>query len=188
MVNKFITNSPWTPERVETLERMVADGWTSQKISDAIKLTRSAVMGKIKRSKLTLKTRHGDRGNAAEAPADPKPKMARKRPERHRPFVFPSGATQPAPGDENAPAKLENPAKGHPTDDPLVRDVRVDPFAAPSRRLVSILNLKSHHCRWPLHKISNGPTFYCGHNRSEPHPYCAGHARIAYRPQPQRKT
>ena len=41
--------SPWTPETVSDLTRMWADGRTSSDIAIALKITRNAVMGKIRR-------------------------------------------------------------------------------------------------------------------------------------------
>jgi GcrA cell cycle regulator len=46
---------------------------------------------------------------------------------------------------------------------------------------VTILELRRHHCRWPMGE----PSFemrYCGAQAMEDRPYCAAHHRIAYRP------
>jgi hypothetical protein len=43
---------------------------------------------------------------------------------------------------------------------------------------ITLMDLRPHHCRWPLGEPSD--MLYCGAGRLEPHPYCAGHAAIAY--------
>jgi hypothetical protein len=42
---------------------------------------------------------------------------------------------------------------------------------------VDILDLKNHHCRWPL---GNGPFVFCGHAKADGSSYCPEHKRQAY--------
>lgn len=41
--------------------------------------------------------------------------------------------------------------------------------------------LDDNHCRWPFNEPGKAALF-CGLTRLEPHPYCAGHCRMAYVP------
>lgn len=162
----MVNQSPWDEKRTETLKRMVAAGWSAQLIANALgDTTRNAVIGKVRRMKLVLKNLQVVQRKAADAPPTPKPSQTAVKADR---FVLRSEATPTAPIPQNAPAPIQKPANDH-----LV--------LAPKGRAISIFDLQSHHCRWPFEKILNGPIVYCGHNRCEPHPYCAGHARIAYR-------
>jgi hypothetical protein len=45
---------------------------------------------------------------------------------------------------------------------------------------VSSLDLKSHHCRWPISPEGERYRF-CGAQRVGLYPYCHGHGRMAYR-------
>ncbi len=53
----------------------------------------------------------------------------------------------------------------------------------PTRPTISLHNLQSHHCRWPIGDPASPDFGYCGQTiRDESVPYCAGHCRIAYVP------
>ena len=46
----------------------------------------------------------------------------------------------------------------------------------------SLLELQQWHCRWPVGDPSSENFGFCGNMRIAGLPYCAAHARIAYRP------
>jgi hypothetical protein len=53
----------------------------------------------------------------------------------------------------------------------------------PTRPTISLHNLQSHHCRWPIGDPGSPDFGFCGDAiRDESVPYCTGHCRIAYVP------
>jgi GcrA cell cycle regulator len=48
-------------------------------------------------------------------------------------------------------------------------------FAKP----IALIDLKPHHCRWPV-AGAGSTTLFCGGNAHAGHPYCIGHCRMAY--------
>jgi GcrA cell cycle regulator len=46
----------------------------------------------------------------------------------------------------------------------------------------SLLELQQGHCRWPISEPGAEDFGFCGHQRADGLPYCAAHARMAYRP------
>jgi GcrA cell cycle regulator len=47
--------------------------------------------------------------------------------------------------------------------------------------LLRILDLKNHHCRWPLNNALGGEFYFCGAQREHKRVYCASHNAIAYK-------
>lgn len=176
MVNQFATETPWSPQRIEALERLVACGYSSQKIANALgDVTRNAVIGKVRRMKLKLKTRQGVRGEGKKPPPAELKLKFKKPPASANPHRYP-------------PQAIAEPST--PTLEPEPAGPAIDPFLFGAQgKGVSFDDLKPHHCRWPICDVVAGPVVaYCGNDRTEPFPYCLGHASIAYRPpQPRRK-
>ena len=53
----------------------------------------------------------------------------------------------------------------------------------PNRPVISLQNLQSHHCRWPIGDPCSPDFGFCGETiRDESVPYCTHHCRIAYVP------
>lgn len=47
--------------------------------------------------------------------------------------------------------------------------------------LLRIMDLKAHHCRWPLNNALGGEYYFCGDKKvSSTKPYCEKHAAVAY--------
>jgi GcrA cell cycle regulator len=46
----------------------------------------------------------------------------------------------------------------------------------------SLLELQRGHCRWPISEPGAHDFGFCGNKQLDGLPYCAGHARMAYRP------
>lgn len=65
------------------------------------------------------------------------------------------------------------------------------PVAVPVIRRVSLVELTHSSCRWPLGDPRDADFAFCGADRVKPddesNVYCAGHAGVAYRPQPTRQ-
>jgi GcrA cell cycle regulator len=71
---------------------------------------------------------------------------------------------------------------------------RMSPISTAHRQLVlpepplenakrcSLLELAQGHCRWPISEPGAEDFGFCGNQQAEGLPYCAAHARMAYRP------
>ena len=131
------TAETWTEDRVETLKRLVVEGYSAGRIADQLGgVTRNAVIGKAHRMKLSLSgstvRRAWSNGRA------PRPRRERVfRPPR---IFVPRPAKQPA-------AELQPAA---PTITPL---------------LVTLFDLKLTHCRWPYGDPLSPGFGFCGHDR-----------------------
>ncbi len=68
-------------------------------------------------------------------------------------------------------------------DRPRVADATTGPVQSAQPR--SLLELAKDQCRWPL---GEGAVVFCGNEAIAGVPYCAGHARMAYRVPAQRRA
>jgi GcrA cell cycle regulator len=93
-------------------------------------------------------------------------------------------------GDE----KRRSAGKGDPkvrrqvTQQSIMRKLRADAYSAaeiPNSHRCSLLELTKQTCRWPISNATDVEFWFCGNEPVEGLPYCAGHARIAYRPAPR---
>ncbi len=46
--------------------------------------------------------------------------------------------------------------------------------------LLRMMELRRHHCRWPLNNALGGEYYFCGDQKAAGRPYCERHAAIAY--------
>lgn len=46
--------------------------------------------------------------------------------------------------------------------------------------LLRMMDLKAHHCRWPLNNALGGEYFFCGSKKFGSKPYCDKHCAVAY--------
>ena len=169
MANNQTATSPWNDERIAQLRRLVAKEFTAQEIADAMGgvFSRNAIIGKVARLGLRLNQPQGVRPD--EGPRPPKPKKLPNTPPQPPVRAHRCAATAAPPESPPTPEMLPG---------PLPR-AAVEPGNP-----VTILELQSHHCRWPMWGAFESQRVYCGNNREEPHPYCSGHAAAAY---PNRK-
>jgi GcrA cell cycle regulator len=153
----------WTPERVERLKVLHADGCSASNIAAAIGgITRMAVLGKIHRLGLS-------RPQMPKLP--PKPYLA----------ALPKPIRAPAQGQAAATTRATEGRTRINFDAPAPR-----PPASLAR---AFEDLHAADCRWPTGDTRNGPLTFCAHPRHGNRPYCLAHCRIAYqRPCPQRGT
>lgn len=143
----------WTEERVETLKKLWGEGYTALSIAGTIgSTTRSAVLGKVNR----LGLHRGHKGNG----------MAKRR-------VVASSTK----GIKALPApKPVSPVRAVFKAEPLPREPAV------TKPLVSLLDLESHHCRYPIGTPGQEGFGFCGCQKVAGTPYCETHVRIAYQP------
>jgi GcrA cell cycle regulator len=154
-----IVTSGWTPERVELLKRLAAWNWLSaSQIATELGggLTRNAVIGKLNRLKLSIA-----KPNTCRNPA---PRGERK----------PRGPRPPRAMTARALAVVAARALKA-----LEAAVLLEP---PATAIRSVLELRAGVCRYPFGDPGHPSFCFCGAGAIKPLPYCAGHARLSYRP------
>ncbi len=146
----------WNEPRVALVRKLWADGLSASHIANRLgDTTRNAVIGKIHRLGLSGRAKR----RAADRPATPKRSRERRKPhprmESLRHILGPSHEPRAEP-------------------DTLAS-------AAVGAKRVTIADLEPCHCKWPLWETDDDPRTYCGQDRADGLPYCAAHARIAFR-------
>ena len=170
--------SDWKPERVERLKELHRQGMTAAQIAaDLGGLSRSAVIGKIHRLKIS-----------GDAPPKPAPKKAAL-PPRERP-AKPTPAPKPAKPAMQIPAAEAVEIDDEQEDDRTLRARFDRAFTATapdgSAGVAVVDGVKIEQCRWPIGPI-DGPatTHFCGQPVAQEgmtRVYCALHRRLAYQP------
>jgi len=147
-------NSTWTDERIAELKRLVDRGFSCREIADEIGVSRNAVIGKISRLQLArpYPQPRGRRAEPKAAPKDPGVAVVRLR---------------------KVLALMRTAATADISDKPVASVIPLAPRC-------SLLELNNETCRWP---VGNQPADirFCGDRPLDGLPYCAGHARMAYR-------
>ena len=150
----------WTSERVELLKKYFDAGLSCSQIACQIGTTRNAVIGKMHRLGLSRpKNSLADRIKPRRAPKDTwRPKALRS---KWRGLSI--GAQREAlmaayPGCASEEAPVDSPHK------------------------CSLLELRHAQCRWPISEPGAADFGFCANPSVDGLSYCAGHARLAYRP------
>lgn len=143
----------WTDERIELLKRHFEAGLSCREIAADIGVSRNAVIGKLSRLNLTRGRTLDDREVHDRAFA---PARARKAVPR---LQYEMLAT--IYGETDAP-------------------VAAGPIDDANR--CSLLELAENRCRWPISTPGAEDFCFCGNSAPDGQPYCAGHSRLAYRP------
>lgn len=149
-------NTTWTDERIEKLKKYWADGLSAGQIAARLSgVSRNAVIGKARRIGLAIHV------NAVvdreRKPAAPKVSKEKMRVKTVSPVPLP----------------VEEPP-------PIVASV-----VAPRSLCLTLMELESHHCRWPYGE--RAPFTFCGHGVESGDVYCTYHSRIAYVPREVRE-
>ena len=143
----------WTEERLELLKDRFAEGLTCREIAGEIGVSRNAVIGKLSRLGLTReKTGDAPRTERKDAARGPR---ARSVPRLQYQMLRKVYAAPPPAADAG----------------PIHRE-----------HCCSLLELSEQRCRWPISTPGAADFCFCGNPPAEGLPYCAGHARLAYRP------
>jgi GcrA cell cycle regulator len=157
----------WPEARVKRMLALKAQGKSSAQIAKALGTgtTRSAVIGKLHRLKLAGKL------DAPYKVEKPKPdpavaKVKRVLARQHR-ASYGFGAAA-APSLSTPPREIE-----------ATEYDAIDP-ATPG--LLRMMELRRHHCRWPLNNALGGDYYFCGDQKVAGRPYCEKHVAIAYYP------
>ncbi|MBH5387905.1 GcrA family cell cycle regulator [Bradyrhizobium diversitatis] len=148
------TTSPtWTDDRIELLKRHFEAGLSCREIAADIGVSRNAVIGKLSRLNLT-------RGRAADDRKDQDRGFAPARTRRAVPRLqYEMLAT--------IYGESDGPAAAGPIDE---------------ANRCSLLELSENRCRWPISTPGEDDFCFCGNTAPDGQPYCAGHSRLAYRP------
>jgi GcrA cell cycle regulator len=150
----------WTDERVETLKRLWAEGFSASQIASELgNITRNAVIGKVHRLGLS------GRAKAATAGA-PRQRKARA-------HAMLRDARPAVRGNTALAQAFEYEVETQPT---VVDNV------VPMGQRRSLLELTEGTCRWPIGDPGNADFFFCGGQTATCLPYCSYHCRIAYQP------
>lgn len=154
----MITN--WTEERIADLRRLWTEGASASGIATILGgITRNAVIGKAHR--LGLEPRR------EAMPGSGRPDASRPKP--------PPRVSNPIGRPRSVVSRLHKAPKEKTE---LTPEIVANP--------VQMLDLKPHHCRWPVGPVSHD-MLHCGADAIDGKPYCAKHCGVAYRaPQQQR--
>jgi GcrA cell cycle regulator len=150
----------WTSERVELLKKFFDAGLSCSQIACEIGTTRNAVIGKMHRLGLSRpKNMFADRIKPRRAPKDT------WRPKALRPKL--RGLSISA---QREALRAAYPASA-------IHEAAVD-----SPHKCSLLELSHAQCRWPISEPGAADFAFCANPSVDGLSYCAGHARLAYRP------
>jgi GcrA cell cycle regulator len=161
----------WTDEAIETAKRLSANGWSAGEIARKMSaehpgISRNAVIGKLHRMGCA------GGGRQPNKDKDPGPHSIRTA-QRVAPVILGRMLAPTKPSPRVGQGVRERSEK---------RGAFVDRSrAAPSMRLLTIVELGQHDCRWPIGDPSSEEFRYCG-ALSDERPYCPYHCRIAYGP------
>ncbi|EJN11327.1 hypothetical protein PMI42_05362 [Bradyrhizobium sp. YR681] len=148
------TSSPtWTDERIELLKQHFEAGLSCREIAADIGVSRNAVIGKLSRLNLTRSRAVEDR-------------------RLERSLAPPARAARAVPRLQYAMLAT---IYGE-TDAPVV----AGPIDEANR--CSLLELSENRCRWPISTPGAEDFCFCGNTAADGQSYCAGHSRLAYRP------
>jgi GcrA cell cycle regulator len=143
----------WTEERLELLKNRFAEGLTCREIAGEIGVSRNAVIGKLSRLGLT-------REKTGDAPRPARKDAAKQ----SRPRSVPRLQYQMLRTLYAAPPPAADDGQIH------------------KEHCCSLQELSEQRCRWPISTPGAADFCFCGNPPAEGLPYCAGHARLAYRP------
>ena len=150
----------WTAERIEQLRNFVVSGLTCSQIAAEIGVTRNAVIGKIHRLGLS--------------PARPAGAPARSSPPRARSPRFAPQSRLFRLIDAQSPC--------------IAADAGAEPVPIDSAQRCSLLEIAQDKCHWPIGDPHAADFAFCGNAAVAGFSYCAGHARMAYRPAARRRA
>src|SRR5262245_1878237 len=159
-------NSTWNSERLEALRRYCEAGLSCSLIAREIGVSRNAVIGKLNRLGLSRPKDVVARTLKREGrPHPPRPKMS---------ATWRALPARPARPTIIAQHEMLKTAFGtrSPVEDIPIRDGRG----------CTLLELGQEKCRWPISTPGAADFCFCGSEPVKGLPYCAGHARMAYRP------
>lgn len=179
--------SEWTDQRIELLKELWLEGVTSTEICVRLDISRSAVLGKIKRlglnrKVLDAKEQRTPAKNTPEAVAAPAPVKATP------------VNSEAVPSHEPAPVAIPSRNRTPPPLDLLTRTfsaasslTEVPDTAANGngkgktpKKYLSIWDLRDGCCKWPMGELLDRPEFFCGAATTPGSPWCDYHRSVAF--------
>ncbi len=159
----------WTPERVEELKKLWADGLSASQIASRLgDVTRNAVIGKVHRLGLS-----GRLTRSRIKTVRPRKKIMRPKHQKPRRFGQ-AGVAEAAP--YFGPQFLDAAAFEVP-----------DELQIPLEERKYITTLTESCCRWPIGDPTHEDFHFCGKAKQDGSPYCEFHAKKAFQTaQPRR--
>ena len=152
----------WTEARVELLRTLWKEGLSASQIAERLgEVTRNAVIGKVHRLGLAARSSPQYRRASHGLP--------RGRRDGPRPVRPVAAKLLRSP----APCRMSAPVLAFATADLVLGSLGL-----------GLLDLTPTTCRWPFGDPRRDFEGFCGHEAVGP--YCAGHARLAYRPAARR--
>jgi GcrA cell cycle regulator len=168
----------WTEERIAELRRLAGERMFARDIAAEIGTTKNSVLGKLHRLGLSK----------AKALPTRKPKISRRvRPKRNGGAAV--AALKARKEQERKIANTVTSTWGRKA--VIARAIargELEPCEAtdlppePTRPTISLHNLQSHHCRWPIGDPQQADFHFCGKTKVAGLPYCEFHARRAFQP------
>jgi GcrA cell cycle regulator len=147
-----VLSSTWTNERIELLKRHFEAGLSCREIAADIGVSRNAVIGKLSRLNLT-RGRSVDECRLRDRNCAPRaPKAVPRLQFEMLASIY---------GEADAPAATA-------------------PIDEANR--CSLMELGENRCRWPISTPGAEDFCFCGNAARDGQSYCAGHCRLAYRP------
>ncbi|APO52903.1 GcrA cell cycle regulator [Bradyrhizobium diazoefficiens] len=147
-----VLSPTWTDERIELLKQHFEAGLSCREIAADIGVSRNAVIGKLSRLNLTRSRAVEDR-RLERSLAPPRTRRAVPR------LQYEMLAT--------IYGETDAPVVAGPIDD---------------ANRCSLLELSENRCRWPISTPGEDDFCFCGNTAPDGQSYCAGHSRLAYRP------
>ena len=142
----------WTDERIELLKRHFEAGLSCREIAADIGVSRNAVIGKLSRLNLT-------RGRSSD-----ERRLDRSLAQARAPRAVPR-------------LQYEMLATIYGESDTREFTGPID-----DGNRCSLLELSENRCRWPISTPGEDDFCFCGNSAPDGQSYCAGHSRLAYRP------
>jgi GcrA cell cycle regulator len=142
----------WTDERIEQLKIHFEAGLSCREIAADIGVSRNAVIGKLTRLNLTRGRARDERRQETRGGA---PRAARTVPRLQYALL----------------AAIYGESEAPPREQPIDETNRC-----------SLMELTENRCRWPISTPGADDFCFCGNVSPDGQSYCAGHQRLAYRP------
>lgn len=160
----------WTDPRVALVRKLWADGLSASQIANNLGgTTRNAVIGKLHRLGLSKKKLPGYGRGKRRGVTSHKLRAITRNAQNLENAVM-GGLIERRIGVKAFLSQAESRAPAETIAE-----------ANRSAKRITIADLELCHCKWPLWETDDDPRAYCGQDRAAGLPYCAAHARIAYR-------
>lgn len=153
----------WTDEKVTVLTTLRDQGYSCSQIGDVIGMSRNAVIGKVHRLKLSTPRKEKRSGGMVKPTRRSETGLHRKR------------VLTPRIIEMRRPAEKKRAVEPAPA--AILPNVPPSATGVPG---VSLLDLKPHHCRWPIGDVSSPDFHFCGDRRVDGRPYCRVHCDRAF--------